>query len=265
MTPVFVKMLDRWRATVRSLNDSVVAMSLFERPEATSRSTSASRSREPDGQRGRAQELVDGAGVERGAEMVEDRLGSGERGDSSVVVAGDAARLAEQEAGGGDLVGDVELLPPLERASQHAARRAGVAGRERQTSLRGRGLSEQSGALEVRCDRRQLGHRLVRRVEVVARDRDLHARRKQPRAGESVPRLVIERLRDDRRRGGALALRQPHEREPGLGTTRERFGLAERAARRPPSRRTDGGARRARHTRPTRAPGSCRGALHMRA
>ena len=122
-------------------------------------------------------------------------------------------------------------MPPLECASQHAARSARIAGREGNTALRGRGFREEGGALEVGCDRRQLGDRLVRRVVLAARDGDLHARGKQPRACESVPRLRIECLRDDRRGCRALPLRQPDEREPWLGTSRQRLGLAERALR----------------------------------
>ncbi len=95
----------------------------------------------------------------------------------------------------------------------------------------GRGLREEGRALEVGRDRGQLGHRLVRGVELAARDGDLHARGKQARSCESVPRLRIECLRDDRRGCGALPLRQPDEREPWLGTSRQCFGLTKRALR----------------------------------
>ena len=78
VTPVFVKMLDRWRATVRSLNESAVGDVLVRTAGGDEPQHLGLAVREPVGQRGRAPEVVDEASVERRAQMIEDRLRGGE-------------------------------------------------------------------------------------------------------------------------------------------------------------------------------------------
>jgi hypothetical protein len=62
--------------------------------------------------RGR-REVADVTGIEDGSEPIEDRGRAGERACGTVLVAAVSARLAKQQADCRDLVGNLELLPPL--------------------------------------------------------------------------------------------------------------------------------------------------------
>ena len=186
---------------------------------------------EPGRERGRLLEVAGHADVEGGAELVEDGLGGGEGSDGAVLVAGDAAGLAQQEPCGGHLVGDVERAPPLERLPQGGAGGSRVPPCQAEASARRCCGGVECRALEVGCDGLQLLGCGPRRSEVLAGHGDLHPGRQQLGAREPVPGLLVERAHDDRRGGVESTLGQAQQGQPGLGPPAQRLGLPERALR----------------------------------
>ena len=117
VTPILVKMLLRWRATVFWLTTSSAAIASFVAPVATNQSTSTSRpvSAPLDRLTDPGTELPDGSEIGVGAERPEDPLGNVERGVAAVVLVQCTAGPGVEQVRQADLVGAAEVLPGADR------------------------------------------------------------------------------------------------------------------------------------------------------
>ena len=162
-TPILVKMFERWRDTVLTLRKSSAAISLLERPGGDEPEHLDLARREPAraaaGSAGRSTV----AGVEAGADLVEECARGRERRLRAFLVAGLAERLSQERPRRRDLVGDLELLPPAPARPASVDRRfAAVVLGELHPAPRERGHGVQQRRVEVVGGRLELARRLAR-------------------------------------------------------------------------------------------------------
>ena len=165
------------------------------------------------------------------AEPVEGFPREGERPGSFLVVAASVAGLREQQPGGGHLVRHLQLVPPLEGASQGRPGDRALRPRQLQAAARRQRARAEQRAAVIGGDLLQLGRCLLSGIEIACCHGDLHPGGQQLPAGERVPALLLEQPGDEGRRRLQPALGQPEHREPCALLTRERLGAGERLLR----------------------------------
>ena len=181
-------MLERCRATVFSLITNPAAISVLERPRATSRSTSTSRSVRPAGCSGpsSARRLALGR---RGPELGEGPQRRGQLAGRGVRVAQLAQGAPDQDARPRRLVRHLEVPPDAQRPAERRHRRAGVARGQQRAPPRLVGHGPHGRAAEGGGDAVELVGGRDRLVDRVAGQQHLHGTRQQPGPADRVARL----------------------------------------------------------------------------